>query len=202
MTRISRNDILYDGCYAHVISRSIRKIKLFKDEEDFKNFKQLLLRTKGKGKFKIYHYCLMQTHFHLVVRMNNVKDFSFAMRDIKRSYVTDFHTKYKLSGPMWRERYRSLLIENEAYLFACGKYIEENPVKAGLISRSAQWPYSSSRHYEQNQPDELVDAYDKDIREIKRTVIDKAEFERGSVIGSSFFRFQFFESRKRFRPVP
>src|ERR1017187_6515265 len=116
MSRVLRNQLLYQGCYAHVISRSIRQLKLFNDEEDFQFFKGLLIQAKTQAKFKIYHYCFMQTHFHLAVRMGDLKDFSFAIRDVKRDYAYKFHTKYKLSGPIWRERFKSLLIENEDYM--------------------------------------------------------------------------------------
>lgn len=202
MARGARYDTLYKGCYAHIISRSIRKLKLFKDYEDFKFFKDLLLQAKRKGAFKVFHYCIMQTHFHLAVKMEDIEAFSYCMRDIKRSYVYKFHAKYKLSGPVWRERFRSLLIENETYVYACGKYIENNPVKAGLVDQRTDWEYSSSRHYENNFVDVLVDDYEKTFKEVDGLILDRDEFESGSVIGSKFFRFQFLEDRKFGRRVP
>jgi putative transposase len=197
MSRLSRNRLLYPGCYAHIISRSIRKLKLFKDDKDFEFFKELLIQAKSKAKFKIHHYCFMQTHFHLAVRMGDLKDFSFAIRDVKRDYACQFHTKYKLSGPIWRERFKSLLIEDEKYLYACGKYIEGNPVKSQLVKQGTDWGYSSSQYYELSQKDELVDRYARDVRNYKEEVMNGMDFESGSVIGSDFFRFQFFENRKR-----
>jgi len=140
----------------------------------------------------------MQTHFHLAVRMGDLKDFSFAIRDVKRGYAYQFHTKYKLSGPIWRERFKSLLIENEEYLYACGKYIEENPVKSQLVKQARNWIYSSSRYYELSEKDKLIDSYTKDDENYKGEVMNGMDFESGSVIGSNFFRFQFFENRKRF----
>lgn len=202
MGRITRNEILYDGCYAHVISRSIRKMKIFNDREDFEEFKKFLLEVKRRGKFKIFHYCLMQTHFHLAVEMGSVKEFSCAVRDLKRSYVYWFHGKYKISGPIWRERFKSLLIEDENYLYACGRYIEDNPLKAGLVRESWNWEYSSCRHYEQGVVDKLIDQYESAVKEVEDLIFDKEEFENGSVIGSSFFKFQFQESRKNARRVP
>ena len=197
MSRVSRNQLLYPGCYAHIISRSIRKLKLFNDEDDFKFFKKLLIQAKTKARFKIYHYCLMQTHFHLAVMMEDLKDFSFAIRDIKRDYAYQFHAKYKLSGPIWRERFKSLLIEDQRYLYACGKYIEGNPVKSQLVKQAIDWFYSSSRCYELNEKDGLVDSYARGDKNYKEEVMNGTDFESGSVIGSDFFRFQFFENRKR-----
>ncbi len=194
--------MLYKDCYAHVISRSIRKMKIFNHDEDYEKFKELLLAAKQAGKFKIFHYCIMQTHFHLAVEMKDIQGFSYAMRDLKRSYVYWFHRKYKISGPVWRERFRSLLIEDERYLLACGRYIEENPVKAGMIEKASDWKYSSSRYYEQSVEDELVDGYQEQVEEINDLELNEEEFEDGSVIGSGFFKFQFLEGRKGVRRVP
>jgi putative transposase len=202
MGRMKRNDILYAGCYAHVVSRSIRRLKLFNDDEDFEIFKDLLIQAKTRAGFQIFHYCLMPTHFHLAVKMGDPKDFSFGIRDIKRGYAYKFHSKYKLSGPIWRERFKTLLIENEEYLYACGKYIEENPTKAKIVSQNTDWKHSSSRYYELNEDDLLINGYkNSDLKLNERLIINEEDFESGNVIGSDFFRFQFFDSRKRARPV-
>jgi putative transposase len=144
----------------------------------------------------------MQTHFHLAIRIGELKDFSFAMRDIKRDYAFKFHSKYKLSGPIWRDRFKSLLIENENYLYACGKYIERNPVKAQLVQQEIDWEHSSSRHYELNEVDELIDSYPMGSHKNENLILDQQEFESGSVIGSDFFKFQFFKGQRQARPVP
>jgi putative transposase len=193
MARKARNNVLYDGCYAHVISRSIRKIRLFEDNEDFNAFKDLLSLVKRRHGFKLYHYCLMQTHFHLAVSMPNVKEFAKALQLLKSQYSYKFHGKYKLSGPIWRERYRALLIENEHYLNACGEYIENNPVKAGVVTKAEDWEHSSSRNYQKGIEDSLIDKYEICI---KRGDLESVDFEEGDVIGSSFFRFQFSERMK------
>jgi len=177
-------------------------MKIFNDRKDFEAFKKFLLEIKRRGSFKLFHYCLMQTHFHLAVEMCDVKEFSCAVRDLKRSYVYWFHSKYKISGPIWRERFKSLLIEDENYLFTCGRYIEDNPLKAGLVRESRDWEHSSCRHYQQGIVDKLIDQYESPVKEVKDLIFDKEEFENGSVIGSSFFKFQFQESRKNARRVP
>ena len=143
--RIARTDLLYGGCYVHVISRSIRELKIFKDNEDFELFKKLWLIEKRKSGFRVFHYCFMQTHFHMAAEVPEVHKFWLSLARVKSRYASTFHAKYRLSGPMWRERYKSLLIENEGYLLACGRYIEDNPVKAGLVKRGEDWQFSSYR---------------------------------------------------------
>ena len=96
-------------------------------------------------------------------------------------------------------------IEDEIYLYKCGKYIEENPVKAGLVVESADWKYSSSRHYVLGEQDSLIDEYEEEVDTrccAEGESLEEGDFESGSVIGTSFFKFQFFQGRKRPRPVP
>ena len=198
--RIARTDLLYKGCYAHVISRSIRKLKIFRADEDFEVFRKELLIEKRKKGFRIFHYCLMQTHFHLVVEIPDVIEFSRSLARAKSNYARAFHSKYRLSGPIWRERYRSLLIENEKYLTTCGYYIEANPVRVGIVKRMADWPYSSHRFYHQKSTDVLVDGFkgcNSSVREEALEELNPKDFEHGSVIGSTFFKFQFFQNRRK-----
>jgi hypothetical protein len=133
--------------------------------------------------------------------MGELKDFSFAIRDIKRDYAYKYHAKYKLSGPIWRERFKSLLIENEEYLYACGKYIEENPLKAKIVKDVNEWDYGSGRRNDLKSEDELIDKYEKDIRK-EEISINETDFENGNVIGSDFFKFQFSKSCRREQTCP
>lgn len=190
---------MFDGCYAHIISRSIRKMKIFKDPDDFGELARLLEQTKRQAGYKIYHYSFLHTHFHLAVMIPDIGEFSGAMRHVKSRYCRAFHTKYRLSGPIWRERYRGLLIEHEGYLRTCGRYIENNPVKAGLATKATDWKYSSSRHYAGDGHDALIDPYEEDGSTNPAAEPDTSEeefFENGSVIGSPFFRWQFYKKRK------
>lgn len=199
VARRARNYLLYSGCYAHILSRSMRNMQVFQDPEDFETFKRLLLRIKSECEFRIFHYCLMNTHFHLAVRIQDPLLFSKGLQKIKSQYIYRFHDKYKISGPIWRERFRSLLIENEAYLYACGQYIENNPVKAGLVTSRVDWKYSSSQHYAQYNRDPLVDDYYEDNPPTTPKDVDlnnEEMFERGAGIGSGFFRYQLKEKLK------
>ena len=122
-----------------------------------------------------------------------------ALQKLKSQYVYQFHAKYRLSGPIWRERFRSLLIEDEAYLYACGQYIENNPVKAGLVRESLEWKFSSSRHYLKGEADPVVDGYETaSLPQLPSDVgsNDEEAFEKGRAIGSSYFRFRFKEMHK------
>ncbi|MDZ4243987.1 MAG: transposase, partial [Candidatus Doudnabacteria bacterium] len=148
----------------------------------------LIIDTKKTGVFLVHHYCFMSSHFHLAVRIRSLPEFSGCFQEIKREYTFWFNRKYKRRGPLWRERFKSLLIENEGYLHACGKYIEFNPVKAGMIKSPEQWAYSSAGFYFKKISDPLVDGYE--FPEMPKGIDPQEEvfFTRGVGIGSGLFK--------------
>ena len=192
MARKARAAVLYDGCYAHVFSRSIEKRRIFPGRQDFAHFKDLFVKAKEKERehFFIFHYCFMHTHFHLAVGIRSLEAFSRAMQWVKWQYTRSYNSKYKRWGPLWRERFKSMLIEDEKYLYACGSYIEQNPVKAGIVEKSCDWEYSSARHYEGHYKDNLIDEYEQQGMPEDIDVADEERFMRGWVIGSDWFRYK------------
>lgn len=192
MARRARNEILYDGCFAHIFSRSIEKRFIFQDHLDFEYFLAGLREAKKKANFRLHHYCLMNTHFHLLVSLPDLNAFSYAMKWLKWQYTAHFNERDKRQGPVWQERFKSQLIENENYLYACGLYVEMNPVEAGMASSPDEWLYSSSRHYLRGQADTLIDSYGHGDapNDIEYKGMRDA-FRRGHIIGSELFRLQF-----------
>ncbi len=187
MPRRSRGSFLYDGCYTHVYSRALEKRNVFKDEQDFEVFKALLLNTKRKKCYRIFHYCLMNTHFHLILSPNKLEEFSSGLKEIKQKYAEWFQNKYSHKGPIWWGRFGSQLIENEKYLYACGLYVEMNPVKAGMVSSPEGWKYSSSKHYFLGEKDELIADYDAPCYEETITLTEGLNIEKGPYIGTPMF---------------
>ncbi len=190
MGRLARSQILFDGCYAHIFTRSLEKRHIFVERRDFDQFSKILLRVKSEYDFRIFHYCLMNTHFHLAVGIGSVERFSRAMRALKWEYTKQFNWKYKHHGPLWRERFKSLLIENEGYLYMCGQYIEQNPLKARMVEEVGQWEYSSAKHYLGLQKDGLIDSYEKPGQPEGVDLNNDDFFLRGGAIGSEWFKFQ------------
>ena len=188
MPRRPRQTILTDGCYGHIYSRALEHRRIFENDIDFQFFKKLLHETKEKFGYRIHHYCLLNTHFHLLVSMDQADIFSKGMRELKRLYANWVHVEQKRYGPIWWGRFGSQRVEDEKYLYACGLYIEMNPVKAGLVLRPEEWEYSSSRHYFLGQKDELVDDYERPDREEIRNIEDDLNLEKGHIIGSELFK--------------
>ena len=152
MPRPPRHSYLIDNGFYHVISRSINDMTVFKDADDFVHFLELERRAKQAFPIRLFHYVLMSTHFHVVLQAVKTEDLPQHVAFLKRNYTRWYQKKYSWRGPLWRERYRSLPIENEEYLAACGLYVELNPVKAGICQRPEEYPYSSAKKYDLGHP--------------------------------------------------
>jgi putative transposase len=202
MSRQPRFELLYNGCFAHVFSRSIEKPIIFKDDRELSVFREYLITAKRKYGFLVFHYCLMHTHFHLAVQMPSVNAFAQAMGWVKREYTKWYHAENKRRGTLWQDRYKSLLIENDEHLAACGEYIENNPVSAGFRQVPEEWPFSSSKHYVHGTTDALIDPYDRpDLKDMPPFIHNQAMFETGEIIGSDLFQF-YVQEEAAVVPVP
>lgn len=116
--------------------------------------------------------------------------FSRGLKEIKSRYTNHYNRHLDREGPIWKERFRSLTIEDERYLLACGLYIESNPVKAGMVEQAEDWPYSSARHYLPGETDRLIEPYENQGLPPAKDLSDSGVFTKGSVIGSEMFRIQ------------
>ena len=191
MSRIAR--FIEPNGYYHVISRSVNETWILKDQEDFHAFFRMELWAKEKFPIRLFHYVIMNTHFHYVLQAIDQKTLSAHFSYLKWHYTKWVRQKYGWKGPLWRERYKSLPIENEAYLSACGTYVEYNPVRAGICDRPEDYPFSSSRKYSRKTSDSLLDEYgyvlkrDPEGDRIYRTEDAKVIFSGAGAIGSLFY---------------
>ena len=135
----------------------------------------------------------MNTHFHLAAQTPCHKILSQHLAYLKWHYTMWMRKKYAWKGPLWRERYRSLPIENENYLYTCGMYIEYNPVRAGICSNPADYPYSSYQKYQLGITNTLLDNYET-FPDLKQSLgldytadITKNLFSLAPAIGSNSF---------------
>lgn len=144
-----------DGIY-HVYNRGNDRIDLFRCEEDFHSFLNLLLEAKQRFSLSIYHYCLMTNHFHLFVRVRQGDDLPKSMHSVQLAYTRVLKKRYEHLGHAFQGRFRSPLISKESYYLQCGRYIERNPVKAGMVKRAEDYEYSSARYYVFGRKDPLI----------------------------------------------
>ena len=132
------------GIY-HVMIRGIDKRDIFLDEEDRTKFIECLLKAKGKGKFKIYGYCLMDNHIHMLIKED--EEIGKSMKRITVGYVGWHNRKYERTGHLFQNRYMSEPVEKEGYLLIVLRYIHQNPVKAGIVNKVEDYKWSSYKEY-------------------------------------------------------
>lgn len=144
------------GIY-HIIMRGINRQDLFYDNEDYRNFLEIVDRVKT-DKVGVYGYCLMSNHIHLLIGEKR-EEVPQIMKRIGTSYAWAFNSKYQRCGHVFQGRYRSECVEDEGYLLSVIRYIHKNPVKAGMVSKPEDYPWSSIGAYygRQEYPQGLTD---------------------------------------------
>jgi len=143
--------------FLHVISRGNNHRKLFFRPCDYKIYYRLLLKLKHEESVRIFHYCFMPNHVHFLVGITEKSDLSEFMKRANLKYFYHYRKKFTYVGHLWQGRFKSKLIDDEAYFIQCGKYIELNPVRANMVDTPEAYPYSSYRYYSMGFRDYLVD---------------------------------------------
>lgn len=137
------------GIY-HVILRGVNKEYIFKGEGDKKKFIDILKQYKEISGYKVYGYCLMDNHIHLLIQEGE-EDISTIMKRIGVSYVGWYNNKYERIGPLYQDRYKSEAVEKNPYLLTVLRYIHQNPVKAKMVDRVGDFKWSSYKEYFQEK---------------------------------------------------
>ncbi|PRC94021.1 transposase [Solimicrobium silvestre] len=131
----------------HIIQRGNDNRLIFCDADDVALFRQLLLEAAKKFDVAIHAYVFMPNHFHLLATPQTDDGLGRMMQWLGRHYVPYFNRRYERSGTLWQGRFKSLLIDSAAYFMLCSRYIESNPVRAGLVSAPADYVDSSYLHH-------------------------------------------------------
>ncbi|RIW34267.1 transposase [Bacillus salacetis] len=136
------------GIY-HIIVRGINRQEIFHDDQDRITYLKTLQRYALLFGLKVYAWCLMDNHVHLLVE-EGAEDISITMKRIGVSYVHYYHWKYKTSGHFFENRYKSEVVESKRYFLTVLRYIHQNPLKAGMVKHAVEWEWSNCRGYYEN----------------------------------------------------
>ncbi len=131
-----------NGCY-HIITRGNQKQLVFLDTKDYDKYLGILSKYKTKYRFKLYCFCLMPNHVHLIMEVKEPTLLSKIMKCLNLSYTIYFNSKYEKVGHLWQDRFKSKIIEKDAYFLECINYIEANPVRASLTEDIEEYTWSS-----------------------------------------------------------
>ncbi|NQT89874.1 MAG: transposase [Candidatus Omnitrophica bacterium] len=134
--------IVDEACY-HIVARGNQKRPIFKDDIDFREYLERVKRYKRKHGFRLYAFCLMPNHIHILGQVANKHSLSKFMQSLTRSYTAYFNHKYEKVGYLWQGRFKSKIINRDKYLLDCINYIEFNPIRANLIKSPHNYLWSS-----------------------------------------------------------
>ena len=147
MTRRARTES-ETGIY-HVMLRGINKQNIFECREDYERFKTCLFNAKEKSGAKVYGYCLMNNHAHIIIS-TGPEAIGIVFKRIGVSYAGWYNRKYERQGPLFQDRFKSESIIDDSYLLAALRYIHQNPVKVGLCRQPGDYEWSSYADYAGN----------------------------------------------------
>lgn len=139
--------LLLSHSYYHITTRGNNRHQTFKGPADYQYFLDKLAGYKKELPFDLFHYCLMPNHVHLLVRTKDAAAFSLFMKKLNLSYFQYFRRRYGWVGHFWQDRFKSQPVGKDSYFVLCGKYIELNPVRAGLAQKAEDYPFSSYGYY-------------------------------------------------------
>lgn len=130
----------------HIINRGNNRQPVFFCDDDYKYFLDAIMMAKESYPCEIYSFVLMTNHIHLLLEaVNNNDNLALFMKQVSQRYGQHLNKQYKRSGTIWEGRFKSSPISQDRYLLACGRYIEMNPVRAGIVSQPEEYPFSSYR---------------------------------------------------------
>jgi REP element-mobilizing transposase RayT len=138
--------IEYPDAWYYVMNRGRPREEVFTGPKDYRQFIKIINETAEIWKLRVAAYCLMPNHYHLLLQTPNAK-LSRCLRHIDGVYTQRFNRAHGTNGPLFRGRYKSILIEADSYLLPLVRYIHRTPVRAGLAKTMAGYPWSSHKDY-------------------------------------------------------
>jgi putative transposase len=145
-----------DGVPLHIVQRGHNREPCFFAEEDYQSYLHWLADALGKTQCVLHAYVLMTNHVHLLVTPKKAEWVPELVMGVGRHYVQYVNRSYRRTGTLWDSRYKSSSIQAETYLLACQRYIELNPVRAGMVEDPAYYRWSSYRANALGQKDARV----------------------------------------------
>ena len=149
--------IFVPGLTLHVIQRGAGRAAMFHDDDDYEMFIECLRAAARQSGTDVHAMVLMTNHLHLMVTPHDASSLSRTMQQLGRCYVPHYNRRYERVGALWQGRYRAIHVETEHYWLTCLRYVEQNPVRAGMVMTPAAHRWSSYHaHANGDWPDWLV----------------------------------------------
>jgi putative transposase len=206
MARLPRYFI--KGQPQHIIQRGNNRELIFAHDDDYRFYLECLQSAIEKNKLSIHSYVLMTNHVHMLASPEVETSISKTLQSVGRRYVQYFNYTYKRTGTLWEGRYKATVIDSDQYLLTCMRYIELNPVRADMVKKPNEYPWSSYVVNAEGKASKLIKSHDVyrglgvneeerqcAFRQLFRIAIGKADLDalreatnKGWVLGDDRFR--------------
>jgi putative transposase len=153
MARLAR--VVAPGVPHHVTQRGNRRQKVFFSEADYRLYRTWLAEGCAAARVQVWAYCLMPNHVHLILVPAEPDGLRAALGETHRRYTQHVNQREGWRGFLWQGRFASCPVD-ETHLLAAARYVELNPVRARLVPRAQDWPWSSARAHLKGRDDGLV----------------------------------------------
>ncbi len=144
-----RPRIEYYGAIYHIIQRGNDRLPVFKQDKDKVVLLEILSEAKEIYDFKIYAYAIMNNHYHFLIQTFNIP-ISTIMHNINTRYAKYYNRKMDRTGPVFEDRYKGILVQDESYFLTLIRYIHNNPVAANICNSMEEYKWSSDIFYRMN----------------------------------------------------
>lgn len=137
--------LIVPGVALHIYQRGNDRRDCFRDRNDHLVYLAILRELCGKQPCALHAYCLMTNHVHLLLTPHDMRTTARLMRDLAGCYASYFNRRYGRTGTLWEGRFGSCLVDSSQYVLGCYRYVELNPVRAGMVSDALAYEWSSAR---------------------------------------------------------
>ncbi|NQT85888.1 transposase [bacterium] len=187
--RIEFADAIY-----HVTTRGVEGRHIVEDNRDRARWLEQLERVTLRHEWRVFAFALMSNHFHLFVQ-TPLANLSVGMRDLNGGYVSFFNVRHSHQGHLYQGRYKACLVDDEGYWLEVSRYVHLNPVRAGIVEKPEDWPWSSYAGYHRPHQrlewidyDRVLEDFEGDTRQGRRQYREFIEDGLGRTLDSPFDR--------------
>jgi putative transposase len=149
--------LVADGLVYHALNRGNNRAPVFFAAADFEAFLRALAQTRERYPFRLFAYCLLGNHFHLVLQPGPGQSVSRILQSPTVAHTWHYHKAHGSSGHVWQGRFRSPVIAQDEHLLTVMRYVEANPLRAKMVTDLADYPWSSYHVHGLGSATDLVD---------------------------------------------
>jgi putative transposase len=148
-----------DGLIYHALNRGNNGVNVFTANRDREGFLEAMGLTQARYPFKMFGYCLMRNHFHLLLQPEPGQSISRILQSLTVAHTWRYHKHHRSSGHVWQGRFKSSVVQDDEHLLVVLRYIEANPLRASLVADAGDYLWSSFQYHGLGRADALLSPF-------------------------------------------